>query len=211
MRFLICFFVLCVGLVGAGDDEAGYQVIYLNGASSAGKSTLAKGLQWALPQSFLHIGIDSMVEMMPPKLNDWTGGPAPKGFSWKKVDGTWELQLGPEAEKIANSFREVVATLVDQGHRVIVDDVSLGRAEVDQWRRRLMAYKVLWIGVTAPIDVIEQREKERSNRLQGTARAQAERVHEGVKYNIMIDTHAQSLKENVDTIYNRFFADCGCK
>ena len=34
------------------------QIIYLNGPSSSGKTTLAKALQHAFEEPFLHIGID---------------------------------------------------------------------------------------------------------------------------------------------------------
>ncbi|MCB0092442.1 MAG: hypothetical protein KDE54_31355, partial [Caldilineaceae bacterium] len=40
-------------------------VIYLNGPSSAGKTSLARALQSLLPGYYLHIGIDMLIEMMP--------------------------------------------------------------------------------------------------------------------------------------------------
>lgn len=48
-------------------------IIYLNGPSSSGKTTLAKGLQQAFDELFLHIGIDKIISWMPEKVNDWTG------------------------------------------------------------------------------------------------------------------------------------------
>jgi len=42
-----------------------YQVIYLNGPSSSGKTELAKALQEALDKPFLHVGIDKVIGMMP--------------------------------------------------------------------------------------------------------------------------------------------------
>ncbi|MCX4030255.1 hypothetical protein H0A36_26065 [Endozoicomonas sp. SM1973] len=46
-------------------------VIYLNGASSSGKSSLAKELQDLLYDYYLCIGIDSLIAMMPAKANRW--------------------------------------------------------------------------------------------------------------------------------------------
>jgi chloramphenicol 3-O phosphotransferase len=50
----------------------------LNGASSSGKSTLAKSLQTALEEPFLHVSSDQFVAagMLPPRSDD--GGP----FDW---------------------------------------------------------------------------------------------------------------------------------
>ncbi|WP_425264034.1 phosphotransferase-like protein, partial [Vibrio parahaemolyticus] len=44
-------------------------VIILNGASSSGKSSIAKELQSILPRNYLHIGIDTFISMMPEKSN----------------------------------------------------------------------------------------------------------------------------------------------
>ncbi len=52
------------------------QIIYINGPSSSGKTTLAKALQQEFDQPFLHIGIDRVIGMMPEKLNNWEGGPS---------------------------------------------------------------------------------------------------------------------------------------
>lgn len=43
------------------------QIIYLNGPSSSGKTTLAKALQHAFDDPFLHVGIDKIIGWMPEK------------------------------------------------------------------------------------------------------------------------------------------------
>jgi len=118
------------------------QIIYLNGPSSSGKTTLAKALQHAFNEPFLHIGIDKIIGWMPEKVNDWTGGEAPLGYSWKKSqdeDGNpiQELQAGPYAQRIGKTFREVVLALAKMGHQIIIDDVSFGKNQVDEWRESL--------------------------------------------------------------------------
>lgn len=50
------------------------RVIYINGPSSVGKSTLTRALQNALAETYLRIGIDQMIGMMPTRLNDWSDG-----------------------------------------------------------------------------------------------------------------------------------------
>ena len=182
-----------------------YQIIYLNGPSSSGKSKLVKALQNEIEEPFLHIGIDKVIGMMPNKLNNWEGGEAPLGFSWKEAkddDGSimQELQAGPFAKKITDTYREIVLILAKEGHNIIIDDVAFGKAEVDIWRKLLKDFKVLFVGVHAPLNVIEGREKKRGDRIVGSARAQIKKVHVGVKYDLEIDTHKSAVQENVTKI-----------
>lgn len=181
------------------------QIIYLNGPSSSGKTTLAKALQRAFEDPFLHVGIDKIIGWMPEKVNDWTGGEASLGYSWKKgTDASGnplqELQIGPYAEKIAKTFQEVVLILAKMGHHLIIDDVSFGKKQVDEWKELLKDFGVLWVGVNAPLSILEQREKERGNRMGGSARAQFHKVHVNTTYDLEIDTHHATLDENIHKI-----------
>ena len=181
------------------------QIIYLNGPSSSGKSTLARSLQSAFDIPFLCIGIDNIIQWMPEKLNDWTGGYAPLGYSFKKsVDDfghpIQEIHAGPYAKRIPHIFREVVLALARLGEHVVVDDVSFGKKEVDEWKKALKNYRVLWVGVNAPLAILEQREKERGDRIFGSARAQFHKVHVGTEYDILVDTYHENNDEIVDKI-----------
>jgi chloramphenicol 3-O phosphotransferase len=181
------------------------QIIYLNGPSSSGKTTLAKALQHAFEEPFLHVGVDKIIGWMPEKVNDWTGGEAPLGYSWKKSQDEagnpiQELQAGPYAQKIGAMFRGVILALAKMGHHIIIDDVSFGKSQVDEWKETLKHFRVLWVGVNAPLSVLEQREKERGNRILGSARGQFHKVHVDITYDLEIDTHETSLRENTEKI-----------
>jgi chloramphenicol 3-O phosphotransferase len=181
------------------------QIIFLNGASSAGKSSIAKQIQAHATRPFLHISIDKMIELMPAKLNDWEGGLAPDGFSWKTaVDSQGfpiqELQMGPFAKKICQTFREVVVCLAKQGHLVIVDEVVLGKESMQQWRDQLKKFRVLYVGIYTPIEVLEQREKQRGDRIGGSARWQASLVHQEVTYDLEFDSSIQTPHETANAI-----------
>ena len=181
------------------------QIIYLNGPSSSGKTTLAKALQQAFTEPFLLVGIDKIIGWMPEKINDWTGGEAPLGFSWEASADTTghpiqELKVGPFAQKMDQTYREVVLTLAKMGHHLIIDDVSCGKKQVDSWKEMLRAFHVVWVGVHAPLSILEQREKERGNRRVGSARGQYHKVHVDTTYDLEVDTHKQPLNEIVDMI-----------
>jgi chloramphenicol 3-O phosphotransferase len=183
-----------------------YQIIYFNGPSSVGKSTLARAIQNKLKSPFLVIGIDQLIYMMPEKMNDWHNETKAPGFSWHPVKDeqgkaiAYKIHTGPFGKRMVQAFRDVVLTLVQSGHNIIIDDVSFGKEQVDAWRDALKNFNVLWVGVTAPIEILEQREKERGDRKLRSARWLVEHVHKGVDYDLMVDTHEKKIDENVGVI-----------
>ena len=52
------------------------QVIVLNGGSSSGKTGIARCLQAILPQPWLRLGVDDLVDALPPSLADSGAGVA---------------------------------------------------------------------------------------------------------------------------------------
>ncbi len=201
----ISLLVLCltnIKLFGTEEKKMNYQIIHFNGPSSSGKSELIKELQASLDTPFLHVGIDKVIGMMPAHTNNWEGGYAPLGFCWKAAkdeDGTpmYELQMGPFAHQISQTYRELVLRLAELGHFIIIDDVAFGKKEFDRWKALLVDYKVLYVGIHASLDVLEERERKRGNRIIGSARAQFRKVHEGINYDLDIHTHQDTLCDNV--------------
>lgn len=210
-KFLL-FPILIVSVLSckskATEPREDVRVIYLNGPSSVGKSVLVRALQEKLDEPYLHAGIDRVIAMMPEKINHWWGEPAEEGFSWKEIEGPegermYELQKGPYAERVIELNRQLVLTMLENGHNVIIDDISFGKEEVDKWRELLKNYTVLYVGLHAPLDVIEERERARGDRLPGSTRWQYDHVHVGNTYDLDIDTYHQTLEENVELILEK--------
>lgn len=206
-QFFFIFLIGCYSTLAAAEEgcKPAVQIIYINGPSSAGKSTLAKALQESLDQPFLHIGIDKMIDLMPAKVNNWQGGYAPLGFSWEsKTDESGhpvqELKMGPFAQKILPTYREVVLALAKLNHFIIIDDVANGKEGVDEWREALKGYQVLWVGINVPLSVLEMREKQRGDRVVGQARGCYHLVHKDVVYDLEFDTSQEPLEKVVQAI-----------
>lgn len=146
-----------------------------------------------------------MIGFMPDKINNWEGGSAPLGFSWEaSTDPTGEpiynLHAGPFAKKIIRSMKDIARLLASQNYNLIIDDVAFEPIHIEEWREVLKDYAVLYIGVTTPLSILEERERKRGDRFLGTARAQYFKVHENASYDLEVDTHLQSLEENVAKI-----------
>lgn len=182
-------------------------IIFLNGPSSSGKTTLSEMLQAKLSEPFMHIGMDKVIYMMPKHINDWTGKIANGGFWWlHDMDAAgqhmYHLQFGPYAKKSMSTLKDFVVVLAVNGHNVIVDEVCFGANGVDSWRDKLAEFCTLFVGVMAPLEILELRERIRGDRIVGSARAQYYTVHDGASYDIKVDTHERSIEECAGIIMN---------
>ncbi|MFG3498884.1 chloramphenicol phosphotransferase CPT [Streptomyces sp. NPDC047928] len=162
-------------------------MIVLNGGSSSGKSGIVRCLQAVLPDPWLAFGCDSFVDALPAKTQGAEGGIefAP--------DGT--VSVGAEFRALEAAWTEGIVAMARAGARIIVDDVFLGGAASQQrWRKALGGLDVLWVGVRCESAVAAGREVARGDRVQGMAASQADVVHQGVVYDLEVDTtHTESL------------------
>ncbi len=110
-------------------------IIYINGPSSAGKTQLALALQEALPEPYLYLSIDTLIGLMPAKVNDWTGQRTTIGYSFQPTtddDGNvvYQVVAGPYGQQISRAFRAIVVTLAQSGFDPSIDDIAFGQEQV---------------------------------------------------------------------------------
>ncbi|MEU9608929.1 chloramphenicol phosphotransferase CPT [Streptomyces sp. NPDC048057] len=163
------------------------QVIVVNGGSSSGKSGIVRCLQAVLPEPWLAAAVDALVDALPAAMRTSDGGIE---FA---ADGA--VHVGAEFRRLEAAWMAGVAAMARAGARVVVDDVFLsGSASQERWRTALDGLDVLWVGVRCDGAVAEGRGIARGDRPRGMAAAQAESVHEGVTYDVEVDTtHTESL------------------
>lgn len=167
-------------------DAVAIQVIVLNGGSSSGKSGIARCLQAVLPDPWLSLSVDTLVEAMPASLRASGGADASGGITFGE-DG--RVDVGPRFRLLDTAWCRGVAAMARAGARVVVDDVFLGGpSSQERWRTALEGLEVLWVGVRCDAEVAAGRELVRGDRVTGMARAQAEAVHRGVSYDLEVDT-----------------------
>lgn len=166
-------------------------MIILNGGSSSGKSEIVRCLQAVLPDPWLAFGCDSFVDALPARMRESEDD----GGIVFAADGG--VSVGDGFLALEAAWREGVVAMVRAGARVVIDDVFLGGAASQQrWRKAfgdLDEASVLWVGVRCDSAVAAGREAARGDRVPGMAAAQADVVHEGVVYDLNVDTtHTES-------------------
>ncbi|QEU96769.1 chloramphenicol phosphotransferase CPT [Streptomyces kanamyceticus] len=162
-------------------------MIILNGGSSSGKTGIVRCLQDVLPDPWLAFGIDSLIEAMPAKTQTSDDG---IGF-----DADGGVNIGADFRALEAAWMAGVVAMARSGARVIVDDVFLGGAASQQrWQWAVGEVNALWVGVRCDSEVAAAREVARGDRAKGMAASQARVAHDGVSYDLEVDTtHTESL------------------
>jgi chloramphenicol 3-O phosphotransferase len=163
------------------------QVIVLNGGSSAGKSGIARCLQSVMPNPWLALGIDKLIEALPTL--------SPTAATGIEVASDGEVIVEPEFRALEAAWMTGLAAMAQAGARIILDEVLLGGAAGQQrWNAALTGLSVFWVGVRCDRAIATAREVARGDRIAGMAAAQVQRVHQGVVYDLEVDTsHTEAL------------------
>lgn len=171
------------------------EVIVLNGGSSAGTTSIATCLQRRLAGTWLTLGIDDLIRALSHGPTDTTAGGTLEFMS----DGS--IVVGARFRRAETSWYEGLGAMARAGANVIIDEVLLeGGKSQARLRIALEGLSVLWVGVRCQAVVAEARELQRADRNVGLARHQAERVHQGVSYDLAVDTSATAPDECASAI-----------
>ncbi len=185
--------------------------IVLNGASSAGKTTLSYALQrqWADP--LVLSGLDTFLTCWPEahySVPGEDGSPAlpTEGFAF--VAGTarapsWVLQPGRDGRKLLQGANTFWAAIAASGLDQVVDHVLMGDVVKAEARRALTGPKTLWVGVHCDRDELLRRETARPDRMPGSATGSAAEVHRGMSYDLEVDATATDPEVLAEQILSR--------
>lgn len=170
----------------------------LNGASSAGKTSLARAMQEQLDGWWLVFGVDSLINAVPRRTYGTADGHS------MSADGV--VSIGPGWRLAHDRWRMAMRSLVEAGADLIIDEVFLeGERDQDRWRTTLQGAHVSWVKVRCDVEVAVAREAARGDRRFNIARLQAGIVHDGVEYDVVADTTSSAP----DEVAKRLIADLG--
>ena len=188
---------------------SGTKVIILNGVGSVGKSTTARAVQTLSALPFLHVSMDAFIDMLPVELLDHADG---FRFETTVEDGLPSVRIhtGAVAARAMRGMRRAIAALAAAGSHLLVDAVMLGEGEAQDYRDLLGHFDLSFVGLFAPLDILERRERDRGDRQLGLAKWQFDRVHRDICYDLEIDTAASGPVECAEIICRAFGIQISC-
>jgi len=168
------------------------KVIFLNGISSAGKTSIVKAIQHISSVPFLHFGIDTLIDMMPSR---WLS------FNNETKNGCWfetyenefgravSCHSGVYGKQVFDMGMKVIETMIDCNLNLIIDEVVWNQEQIDRYHAILNTYKTIFVKINCSRKSAQEREILRQNREIGLANDQFDRIN-SIKYNydLEIDT-----------------------
>jgi chloramphenicol 3-O phosphotransferase len=172
-------------------------IIFLNGTSSAGKTSLLKAIQDTFEEPFLDLGLDKFIWMLPGRYLERP--------LWDDVLGKASY-AGKAGHQLVRTMHQAILTVSSLGNYVVADHVLVEPGWVRECAD-LFANRPAWlVGVRCPLEVLERRERERKNRTLGQARAQYDLVHKHRMYDLEVDASklrphecAARIREHIET------------
>lgn len=145
-------------------------IIFLNGTSSAGKTSLVTALQATLNEPYLTFSADLRKPMLPPFRG---------GLGWSVPTILDNLRAG---------YYDCLVSMATTGNYVIADQAMEEPAWVFACAEALKETRAYFIGVRCDLEVALQREQARGDRTIGLVAEQFNTVHQVGMYDLEVDT-----------------------
>jgi len=155
-----------------GQTQLAAQIILLHGASSSGKSTIARALQARIEKPFWHISIDHLRD----------GGVLPME-RFRRGDFDWS----DARSAFFDGFHASLAAYADAGNNLIVEHILDTEGWIETLRRLFAPHDVFFVAVHCPLPLLISREAERGDRRPGSAQRDFETIHAGRLYDLELD------------------------
>ena len=182
-------------------------IIFLNGTSSAGKTTLAYALQDKLASSYQHVALDQFRDGLPGKfrgLNAPAGTDGARGLNVVPSEGrTTKIEFGATGIILLRGMRRAIAAMADAGNNIIIDDIILHEDFLQDYLQVFADLQVYFVGVYCPLSVVNERELRRPGRFPGTAAGHLETCHAHKIYDVEVDTAVQSVDDCSEKVISR--------
>ena len=169
-------------------------VVVINGASSSGKSSILLALQEASPQPYMDMGVDRFISMLPARYL--------RRPLWDDVLGV-ATEPGAAGRALFSGMHQAIAAMARLGNNVVADHVLVTPSWVQECAVLFADLPAYLIGVRCPLDLLEQRERQRKNRTLGQARLQFDLVRQYCRYDLELDTSRLSPQECAHRILAR--------
>jgi chloramphenicol 3-O phosphotransferase len=183
-------------------------LIVLNGASSAGKSSIAHALQDLWPRPLLVTGIDTFIGGWPSKFTKFIGEdglPSEQTVGLRVVPGrgpapSWIFESGERFNLLMRLVHRAWASYSEGGVDQVVDHAIFEEPiRLDALATLTNAF---WVGVMCDMDELVRRETQRGDRPTGFASGTSAVVHEGMSYDLVVDSTSTSSEQLAQQIFD---------
>lgn len=154
-------------------------IILLNGASSAGKTTLCKNVRDIIPAPFIHFSLDFIM---------FDADVLPKNRNVPELGITWK-QMRPN---IFEGFYRCLPALLSAGNNLLVDVIIENENQKERLLDLLTDYDAFFVGVHCSLKVLQEREIMRRDRRIGDAEQDFKTVHTFLTYDLEINSEESS-------------------
>ena len=158
-------------------------IIFLNGTSSSGKSTVAHALREKLEGVWLHVTLDAFFRLLPPDFMQ---------------DPTWGDRL--DWDEVLTGFHAMVAQIPRTGYPVILDHVCTSRRWRNQCVDMFREHRVLYVGVRCPLTELRRREEVRGDRKLAIAEEHLSMYDKAGPFDVEVNTYASTPEECAEQI-----------
>ncbi|MBF3712173.1 AAA family ATPase [Burkholderia pseudomallei] len=156
--------------------------IVLHGPTSAGKTSLARALQDRSEVPTFHITLDAFVEMS------------------RRRDMRSDEELNRALQIHYRNLRSTLRRVAESHFDIVLDLVLRNDSEFDACLAALASRPTFVIGVCAPLEVLEERERSRPDRAEGMAKSQFGHPAYSRPYSMRLDTSVVSAQEGADIV-----------
>lgn len=148
-------------------------IIFLHGASSSGKSTIARALQARIEKPFLNISIDHLRESGALPLERFRNG----DFAWSDMRAAF-----------FDGFHRSLAAYADAGNNLVLEHILDTEGWMESLQRLLRGHDVFFVAVHCPLPLLMSREAERGDRAPGSAQRDFGTIHAGRRYDLELNS-----------------------
>ena len=160
------------------------RVVFLNGTTSSGKTSIATELIEILDPPHFHLDLDTVSRMRSQR----------RTLDMDRASVSALLRL------TTLGYHRAIAGLAYGGLNVIADHVLSERWRLLDCLQQLEGLDVILVGVRCSLAEVERRERRRGHRVLGLASEQYRRVHQHAMYDTEVDTEANTPAQCAEQI-----------
>ncbi|SYX85467.1 chloramphenicol phosphotransferase CPT family protein [Paenibacillus alvei] len=174
-------------------------IVFLNGTSSSGKTSISMELKNQKEIPFHHISIDDFFR----NYFDFVNNKFPDIEPKQEVDNIGQIVFDP----IASVYYATIKLLSEMGLNIIVDTVLDNDKRFNDYLDVLVDYPTIFVGVICSKEELTRREQIRGDREIGLANSQYDKIYSFNEYDLEVNTEELSPTKCAEKILSFIKSD----